>query len=70
MDWKEWWKKAERPITLPKPKSELALEAERKNRRRLEREVKRLGWDSVEDFETSAEEWGRRFPDMKKGSAR
>jgi hypothetical protein len=70
MDSKEWWRKAERPITLPKPKSELALEAERKNRRRLEREVRRLGWDSIEAFEASAEELGRRFPDMKRGSAR
>ena len=68
-DLEKRWKEAERPTKLPPPgpiklptpegERERAKRRERAERRRLEKELRRLGWDSVEHFEVDVEkrEW-------------
>ncbi len=78
MDWKQRSQKmADKPIKVRKPnpirlrtpetcpqfEAERKAEAERKNRRRLERELKKLGWNSIEEFEADVDELDRRFLD-------
>jgi uncharacterized protein (DUF58 family) len=67
VDLEKWWKEAERPIMLQLPderervkkRERERAKRERADRRRLEKELKRLGWDSVEHFEADGErrEW-------------
>jgi hypothetical protein len=57
-----WFKKSR---WFKKTETEREAERVRRAERRRDRELKRLGWNSYEEFKADAEEWGRRFPDKR-----